>query len=190
MRARAHFLSEALRPADTTDVWSGRESDKSAGALTDEAIASGLADVAIVVADDENEEALALAVAMREALETPGRTAALITPDVAIARRVSAELARWGVEVEDSAGRTLGETEAGVFARLALAAAVRFLAAAALRAVRASADPARARARSIASAARALEIGVFRTVMPPSGLARHRRADGERARVARRSSRP
>ena len=50
---------------------------------------------------------------MREVLETPGKTAALITPDPSIARRVSAELARWGVEVEDSAGRTLGQSEAG-----------------------------------------------------------------------------
>ena len=55
------------------------------------------------------EEGLALAIAMRETLETPGKTAALITPDPSIARRVAAELARWGVEVEDSAGRTLAK---------------------------------------------------------------------------------
>jgi ATP-dependent helicase/nuclease subunit B len=171
LRTRAHYLSEALRPADTTDVWSVRRVDKSAGALSDEAIAAGLADVAIVVADDENEEALALAVAMREALETPSRTAALVTPNVAIARRVSAELARWGVEVEDSAGRTLGETEAGAFARLALAAAVDF---SALPLVALFAHPLTRLARApeaLQRAARALEIGVFRTVMPPSGLA-------------------
>ncbi len=171
LRARAHYLSEALLPADATDAWSARREDKSAGALSDEAIAAGLADVAIVVADDENEEALALAVAMREALETPGRTAALVTPDVAIARRVSAELLRWGVEVEDSAGRTLGETEASAFARLALAAAVDF---SALPLVALIAHPLTRIARApeaLQRAARALEIGVFRTVMPPSGLA-------------------
>jgi ATP-dependent helicase/nuclease subunit B len=170
LRARAHFLSEALRPADTTDVWSERRGDESGAALSDQAIASGLADVAIVVADDENEEALALAVAMREALETPGRSAALITPDVAIARRVSAELARWGVEVEDSAGRTLGETEAGVFARLALATAHDF---SALPLVALLAHPLTRLGRApedLERAARALEIGVFRGVMPPSGL--------------------
>jgi ATP-dependent helicase/nuclease subunit B len=170
LRARAHYLSEALRPADSTDAWSGRREDPRAEALSDEAIASGLADVAIVVAEDENEEALALAVAMREALETPGKTAALITPDVAIARRVSAELARWGVEVEDSAGRTLGQTGAGVFARLALAAAKDFEA---LPLVALFAHPLTRLARApeaLESAARALEIGVFRGVMPPSGL--------------------
>ena len=63
---------------------------------------------------------------MRETLETPGKTAALITPDPSIARRVSAELARWGVEVEDSAGRTLGQSPAGALARLILDAAIEF----------------------------------------------------------------
>ena len=74
------------------------------------ALAAALQGVTIIVADNENEEALALAIAMRETLETPGKTAALVTPDPSIARRVSAELARWGVEVEDSAGRTLGQS--------------------------------------------------------------------------------
>jgi ATP-dependent helicase/nuclease subunit B len=171
LRARARFLSEALLPADATDAWSARRQDKSAGALSDEAIAGGLADIAIIVADDENEEALALAVAMREALETPSRTAALATPNVAIARRVSAELSRWGVEVEDSAGRTLGETDTGVFARLALAAAADF---SALPLCALFAHPLTRLARApeaLERAARALEIGVFRAVMPPSGLA-------------------
>ncbi len=170
LRARAHTLSEALRPADSTDIWSQRREDRSAGALSDQAIERGLAEVAIIVADDDNEEAVALAVAMREALETPDKTAALITPDVAIARRVSAELARWGVEVEDSAGRTLGQTEAGVFARLALAAAQDF---SALPLVALLAHPLTRLARApeaLASAARALEIGVFRGIMPPTGL--------------------
>jgi len=118
--ARARFLSQALRPADSTDAW---RRDRADDAVAEAAIESALAGVAIVEAADETEEALALAIAMREALDTPGRTAALVTPDVAVARRVAAELARWGIEVEASAGRPLGETQAGVFARLALAAA-------------------------------------------------------------------
>ena len=99
---------------------------------------------------------------MREVLETPGKTAALITPDPSIARRVSAELARWGVEVEDSAGRTLGQTEAGALARLVLKAAADFrpLTAQALIA-HPSARFGRGRAECEA-AARALELGIFR----------------------------
>ena len=108
----------SVRP-NSTDAWRDRK-DALAAAAVDEA----LEDVAVIAADHETEEALALAVAMREVLETPGKTAALVTPDPSIARRVAAELARWGVEVEDSAGRTLGETEAGALARLILEAAL------------------------------------------------------------------
>ena len=121
LAARAAFLSEALRPAESTDRWRERDA-----ALAPAAVAAALDGVAIIVADNETEEALALAIAMREVLETPGKTAALVTPDPSIARRVSAELARWGVEVEDSAGRTLGESEAGALARLVLDAAIDF----------------------------------------------------------------
>src|SRR5271156_893213 len=96
LAARSAFLTEALRPAESTERWRER-------ALAPPAVTAALADVSIVVADNETEEALALAIAMREALETPGKTAALITPDPSIARRVAVELKRWGVEVEDSA---------------------------------------------------------------------------------------
>ena len=162
--ARAAFLSEALRPADSTDSWRERDA-----ALSPAAVAAALDGVSIVVADNETDEALALAIAMREVLETPGKTAALITPDPSIARRVAAELARWDVEVEDSAGRTLGQAEAGALARLVLLAAVdlRPLTAQALIAHR-SARFGRGRAECEA-AARTLELGVFRAA-PLSSL--------------------
>src|SRR5208337_640237 len=157
LAARSAFLSEALRPADSTDLWRERDA-----ALSPAAVAAALDGVSIIVADNETDEALALAVAMREVLETPGKTAALVTPDPSIARRVSAELARWGVEVEDSAGRTLGQTAAGALARLVLKAAVdlRPLTAQALIA-HPSARFGRRRAECEA-AARSLELGIFR----------------------------
>jgi ATP-dependent helicase/nuclease subunit B len=162
--ARTTFLSEALRPADATDAWSDRK-----GALSPTAVAAALDGVSIIVADNETEEALALAIAMREVLETTGKTAALITPDPSIARRVSAELARWGVEVEDSAGRTLGQSEAGALARLILKAALTLtplsiqalIAHSAVRLGRKRAD--------LDASARALEFGVFRAA-PLSAL--------------------
>ena len=63
-------------------------------------------------------EARAVALLMREALETPGKTAALITPDRGLARRVAAELKRWDVEIDDSAGVPLLQTPPGLFFRL------------------------------------------------------------------------
>jgi ATP-dependent helicase/nuclease subunit B len=62
---------------------------------------------------DPGAEAQAIALALREALETPGKTAALLTPDRQLAERVSALLARWGIEADDSAGKPLSTTPAG-----------------------------------------------------------------------------
>ena len=164
LAARAAFLTEALRPADSTESWRERDA-----ALSPFAIDAALEGVSIIVAENETEEALALAVAMREVLETPGKTAALITPDPSIARRVSAELARWGLEVEDSAGLTLGQTAAGTLARLVLKAAADFrpLTTQALIA-QPSARFGRGRVECEA-AARPLELGIFRAA-PLSSL--------------------
>lgn len=62
---------------------------------------------------DPPEEAQAIAIALREALETPAKTAALVTPDRQLAGRVSALLGRWGIEADDSAGNPLSTTPAG-----------------------------------------------------------------------------
>jgi ATP-dependent helicase/nuclease subunit B len=164
LRSRAKFLSEALRPADSTDLW--RCEDAIDGDVVDEA----LADVAIIEAADEIEEALALAIAMRAILETSGKTAALISSDLQIGRRVKAELARWGVEVEDSGGERLGETAAGAFARLTLGAAFdrRPLD---LLALLAHPLTLLSRPREVVeAAAQALETGALRGVLPVGGL--------------------
>ena len=62
---------------------------------------------------DPAAEAQAIALALRGALETPGRTAALVTPDRQLARRVSALLRRWKIEADDSAGKPLSQHAAG-----------------------------------------------------------------------------
>jgi ATP-dependent helicase/nuclease subunit B len=157
---RAAFLSQALRPAETTHLWRGAPRD----------VAAALDGMALIEAPTQAEESLAVALALRETLETPGRTAALITPDPALARRVAADLARWGIEVENSSGATLGATPEGVFARLTLAAAHEFSATAfaallACPSVRVARSP-----PAFAAAARALELGVLRAPLPVMGL--------------------
>jgi ATP-dependent helicase/nuclease subunit B len=187
LRSRAAMTSEALRPANSTDLWRSR-------ALPPDKIEEALADVSVIEAADEGEEALALAIVLREVLETPGKCAALITPDLGLTRRVKAELGRWGVDVEDSAGRTLGETPAGVFARLILAAALSQAPLDLLALVTHPLARLRRAPRSIAAAARALEIGALRGVTPASGLSNPERviraaraaSDGEREDDARR----
>ena len=72
---------------------------------------------------DPASEAQAIAIALRESVETPGTTAALVTPDRNLASRVSAHLQRWGIEADDSAGQPLSHSAAGTLL-LAIAAAV------------------------------------------------------------------
>ncbi len=117
---RERLASEALRPAAASEVWQQRltQADFAAGADT------ALESIAAIEAANAEEEALAIAVALREAMETPAKTAALVTPDRALARRVLAALARWNVPVDDSGGDALPDTPAGVFARLAAEAAL------------------------------------------------------------------
>ena len=114
---RAIFLSEAMRPPATADGWADA---RRAGA---EAVGEGAAGLDLIEAANEREEALAIALAIREALETPGADVALVTADRMLARRVAAELRRWGVEADDSAGAPLAKSEAGALMALALEAA-------------------------------------------------------------------
>ncbi len=107
--ARETLLRETLRPAPTTDAW------RTLAETGSDEIAAGLKDIALIEAADPAQEALAIALAMREALETKGRTAALVTPDRNLARRVASEMARWGVTIDDSAGRPLAHAAAGTF---------------------------------------------------------------------------
>ncbi len=87
-------------------------------------LAEGLA---VAEAETPAEEARLVALALREALETPGRTAALVTPSRTLARQVAAELLRFGLKVDDSAGLPLRLTVHGrLLAALAEAAATRF----------------------------------------------------------------
>ena len=84
---------------------------------------------------DPAAEAQTIGLAMREALETPGKTSALVTPDRQLAARVTALLARWGIEADDSAGRPLSETAPGTLLLGIVSAAAEELAPVSLLAV-------------------------------------------------------
>jgi ATP-dependent helicase/nuclease subunit B len=120
--SREVLASEAMRPAGFSDRWNVN--------LTRLApqIDAAMNDIAVIEAASAEEEALAIAIALRGAAETPGTTAALITPDRALARRVLAALARWNIEADDSAGDDLADTPEGLFARLVADAALSGLA--------------------------------------------------------------
>jgi ATP-dependent helicase/nuclease subunit B len=116
------LLSEAMRPSNATAQWH----DRLARPEIAEHIVSGMTNLAVIGAPNPEMEALAIAIAMREAAHLQ-KSAALVTPDRALARRVMAALARWNLDFDDSGGDALIETSAGIFARLVAEAAARGL---------------------------------------------------------------
>lgn len=112
---RAALVARALLPADL------------GGDVMPAPPAQALSGLRMVEASNPAEEALVIALAMRQVVEHPGRTAALITPDRALAARVAVQLKRFGITVDDSAGTPLATTGPGsLLLALAGAAAERF----------------------------------------------------------------
>lgn len=114
MAARRRVLSEALVPAESADDWPSRIATLRAESPSDtfEKAFDGLS---LIEAQSDEEEALTIALILRETLETEDATAALVTPDPALARRVKAKLRRWQVEVDYSQGEPLEETQLGAY---------------------------------------------------------------------------
>ncbi|MBN9532993.1 MAG: double-strand break repair protein AddB [Alphaproteobacteria bacterium] len=106
---REELLSETLRPAPTTDAWRALVEKRAPQ------MAAAFDGLTLIEAADPAEEARAIALILREVLESETRTAALVTPDRALARRVAAEMERFEIAIDDSAGRPLAHTPSGAF---------------------------------------------------------------------------
>ena len=116
--ARRRVIHASLRPAEATDDWRDVVEHF---ALEDWKLA--LKGLARIDAANPGEEAMSIALILRDCVQSPGHTAALVTPDRQLARRVAANLRRWSIEIDDSAGQPLAQTQVGVFLRLVVAAA-------------------------------------------------------------------
>lgn len=165
-KARAVLLAETMRPAGTTGLWQryikSTEASEVRGALDN---------VSLIEAPSAQDEAEAIALILREAAETPGRTAALVSPDRLLARRVAVRLEAWGIRVDDFAGRPFAKTPPGTFLDLVVAAAAEDFSPPTVMALlkhpltRLGLD-----AFAVRRAARALEIAAFRDVYLGRGL--------------------
>ncbi|MCW5720921.1 MAG: double-strand break repair protein AddB [Devosia sp.] len=113
---RTPLMHRALALTAETAQWSAQR-------LAPAELEAALAGVAIIAARHEDEEARAIALAARSALAQK-RSVGIITPDRNLARRIAAELARFGVSVDDAAGAPLFHAPAGRLARQVLALAV------------------------------------------------------------------
>lgn len=167
-QTRRTFFSEALRPASTTATWQNLPERKD---LSPENIRDALEPVHLIDTANAQDEAEAIALIMREVAESEGRTAALVSPDRILARRVGVRLESWGIRVDDSAGRPFIKTTPGTFLDLiANAIATKFAPAEIVSLLkhpltRLGFDP-----FTIRKSTRALEIAAFRTDYLGSGL--------------------
>ncbi len=114
-QAKNWLVSEIMRPAETTDQW--RQAVTGSG----KKISAATKEITILEAEDQREESLAIALVMRHGLES-NKSVALVTPDRQLARGVKAELARWKIEIDDSAGDALIHSPHASFLRLLLEA--------------------------------------------------------------------
>jgi len=110
---RLWLATEAMRPAATATAWAALSADK-------DVVQKSLHNVMRADLTTPQEEAQFIAALFRQTLETPGKCAALITPDRTLARRVAAACRRWDIDIDDSAGQSLPETQMGIFLRLVI----------------------------------------------------------------------
>lgn len=113
--AREKFISEIMRPASVSDGWQKLHDDTY--------LLDSIKNVSLLESKTQRDEALAIALKMREILNFPEKTAALITYDRNLARRVASELERFEIKIDDSAGLPLSLSPIGIFLRLIVEAA-------------------------------------------------------------------
>lgn len=116
--ARGRLIQEALAPAKETAAWTRRLKTAAGPEPIETFVKRAVEGLDLIAAKDETDEAHLAALLVRQTFETPHQTAALVTPDIGLTRRVSAILKSYGIDCQPSAGRPLSQTDAGSFAIL------------------------------------------------------------------------
>ena len=109
---RYDLLAQAMRPAPVTDAWHNAAPGLAPG------LDQSLSSLSLVEAASPRQEAAAIAIAVREALDCPGKRVLVLTQDAGLARRIVAELDRFGIDPDDSLGRPLAQSVPAIFLRL------------------------------------------------------------------------
>jgi ATP-dependent helicase/nuclease subunit B len=99
---RSHAISSLFLPPEASRSWVDLPGER-----------RRLSGVRLMETANPEEEAQAVALLVRQALELPEKRVAVITPDRGLAARVVQHLRRWHIEADDSAGRPLSQTAAG-----------------------------------------------------------------------------
>ncbi len=106
---KEEFVSELMRPAITSEKWQNINQD----------LITCFNDFNVIEAENMAQEALIIALIIKKHLDE-NKDVALVSPDRGLSRRVCAELKRFDIEVDDTAGRPLSSTPLGAFMRLIL----------------------------------------------------------------------
>ncbi|HEY6817128.1 MAG TPA: double-strand break repair protein AddB, partial [Croceibacterium sp.] len=99
---RSHAISSLFLPPEASKAWVDLPAEK-----------RRLAGVRLMECANPEEEAQAVALLVRQALELPEKRVAVVTPDRGLAARIVQHLRRWNIAADDSAGRPLSQTAAG-----------------------------------------------------------------------------
>ena len=112
---RERFVSEVMRPAKTTGEWLNLAREPFDREATE--------NLHVLECENIQHEAIAISLILREAIEEDGVTAAVVSPDRTLSRMIEAELTRWGIDIDDTAGKPLNQQPTMIFLRQVFAAA-------------------------------------------------------------------
>ena len=99
---RSHAISSLFLPPEASKSWVDLPARK-----------RRLAGIRLLETANPEEEAQAIALLVREAVEVPEKRVAVVTPDRGLAARVVQHLRRWNIRADDSAGIPLSQSAAG-----------------------------------------------------------------------------
>ncbi len=107
--ARGLLAAEMMRPAATGYLW--RDISQENQSL----IRNHLDSIKLYACDNTRQEAMVIALKLREVLESPGKTGALVTPDRNLAQQVKSICTRWGITIDDTGGTRLADSTLGSY---------------------------------------------------------------------------
>lgn len=100
-------LREIMRPSESSDLWFTLNKENF------EAFKETLENITYLKTKDELEEAQLVAIKTRALLEDPKKTITIVTANRNLARHISSKMKRWGLDIDDSAGIPLHQSDIG-----------------------------------------------------------------------------
>lgn len=110
---RNKLCTEIMRSSETAEAWFNI-----AERLCEDEILIATENLKVINAPNDRKEASAIALIIREAIENPHQTIALITTNRNLVQRVKAILSKWDIKPTESAGTLLSDLSKGIYLRL------------------------------------------------------------------------